>query len=172
MVLSACKPEKGEFRRDSVADKAQLMLISSPILLWALWRLARIDLAERRLPNRLTLPLVAAGLLLAALREAAVPWDEIAAAALGYALLALLGEAYWRMRQIEGLGLGDAKLFAAAGAWLGLAALPWVLLIASLGALIGVAAGLTRTEGGIAFGPWLAGAFAALHLARLVGYGP
>ena len=39
------------------------------------------------------------------------------------------------VRGIEGLGLGDAKLLAAAGAWVGLAALPSVILLAAVAAL-------------------------------------
>ena len=72
----------------------------------------------------------------------------------------------------EGLGLGDAKLFAAAGAWVSWAGLPSVLLLAAAGALAGhlLAARLTgqRLEGReFPFGPYLA---AALWLVWL--YGP
>jgi leader peptidase (prepilin peptidase)/N-methyltransferase len=43
--------------------------------------------------------------------------------------------AYRRLRGVEGLGLGDAKLLAAAGAWLGPAGLPSTMLIACAAAL-------------------------------------
>jgi leader peptidase (prepilin peptidase)/N-methyltransferase len=70
-------------------------------------------------------------------------------------------EAYRRLRRREGLGQGDAKLFAAAGAWLGIAALPQVVLLAALAALI-AAAGLSlagtrlRAHTALPFGPFLA----------------
>ena len=69
--------------------------------------------------------------------------------------------AYRRLRGIEGLGGGDAKLLAAAGAWVGAAALPSVLLGAACAALIAVAglaiAGtrLSRRSA-LPFGPFLA----------------
>jgi leader peptidase (prepilin peptidase)/N-methyltransferase len=68
------------------------------------------------------------------------------------------------LRHRAGLGLGDAKLFAAAGAWLGPAGLPSVLVWACGAALIAVAIHsirgqtLSRTSR-IAFGPFLAFGF-------------
>ena len=71
----------------------------------------------------------------------------------------------------EGLGLGDAKLFAAAGAWVSWEGLPSVLLLAAAGALawhLGAARwGGRRLEGReLPFGPYLA---AALWLVWLHG---
>jgi leader peptidase (prepilin peptidase)/N-methyltransferase len=71
--------------------------------------------------------------------------------------LAGVGEAYARLRGREGLGLGDAKLLAVAGAWLGWRALPVVVVIAC-GAGLGWAAvrllmrGRTGLAEPIAFG--------------------
>ena len=68
---------------------------------------------------------------------------------------------YSRLRGRDGLGLGDAKLFAASGAWLGLEGLPAVLLVACGAAIVallvdGLAiAGLSATTR-IPFGPFLA----------------
>ncbi|NUB43295.1 prepilin peptidase [Fertoebacter nigrum] len=127
-----------------------------------------IDLRQFRIPDALSLPLLAAGLALAAVTQAWWP-DHLIGAALGYGMLAGIGEVYFRRRGVEGLGLGDAKLFAAAGAWLGWQALPAVLLIAALG---GIAQALVLHGGQrdrpLAFGPWLALGFAALWLWRLV----
>jgi leader peptidase (prepilin peptidase) / N-methyltransferase len=65
------------------------------------------------------------------------------------------------LRRREGLGGGDAKLLAAAGAWVGAFALPQVILLAALSAL--VAAGILRLAGirltaqsALPFGPFLA----------------
>ena len=65
--------------------------------------------------------------------------QALVGAALGYGLIAGLA-AYWRKtRGYEGIGLGDAKLLAAGGAWVGVMGLPVILLIASiLGLLAGV----------------------------------
>lgn len=119
-------------------------------------RLIQIDLAILRLPDRYTLPLIAAGLMMNGLRLQAVPWVYLAAAATGYLLFALIGFVFYRLRGVEGLGLGDAKLLSAAGAWLGLVALPYVILAAAVSGLIfAVLRGRNRGTS-LAFGPWLA----------------
>ena len=104
------------------------------LLGWWLLALALIDLQTWLLPDALTLPLLVAGLAAAALHQPpGTPLiDALAGAAAGYGLLAGLGYVYRRLRGRDGLGLGDAKLLAAAGAWLGLASLPWVVLAAAL----------------------------------------
>lgn len=123
-----------------------------------------IDIALFRLPNVATYPLIAVGCFVGTdfdVRDIAM---RLAAAAVGYALLYATAWAFRRWRGREGLGMGDAKLFAAAGAWLGIAALPTVLLLAScLGiasALIAMLAG-AKVEGStrIPFGPFLAAGF-------------
>jgi len=143
-------------------------LAATPLLGAALLALAWIDLRERRLPDRLTLPLIAAGLALAAWRDGGWPIAELIGASAGLCVFWALGEAHWRRRGTEGLGLGDAKLLAAAGAWLGWRALPLVVLVAALGALAFAALGRPRRRE-VAFGPWLAMAFLALWLARILG---
>lgn len=128
--------------------------------------LSIIDLATLRLPDALTLPLIATGLICAALFK----WDgdswldlrwRVAAAALGYGLLFATAWLYHRIRGRHGLGLGDAKLLAASGAWLGLEGIAPTLLVASLtalaAALVGHLVGRTITaDTRIPFGPFLA----------------
>lgn len=150
------------------AEMADLAV--TPILGAVLMALARFDLREGRLPDRLTLPLGALGLALAAWRSGGVPLAQLAGAGAGFAVFWALGEAHFRLRGIEGLGQGDAKLLGAAGAWLGWRDLPLVVLAAALGALAAVAlrrAGRPRNPE-IAFGPWLALAFMALWLRHLL----
>jgi leader peptidase (prepilin peptidase) / N-methyltransferase len=139
--------------------------------------LSIIDLATLRLPDALTLPLIAAGLICAAVFR----WDgssaldlrgRIAAAALGYGLLYGVAWLYHRLRGRHGLGLGDAKLLAASGAWLGLEGVSPTLLVASLSALgaalVSYLAGRPLTaETRVPFGPFLAGATWLIWL-----YGP
>ena len=47
-------------------------------------------------------------------------WDGLIGAAVGYGVPWLIGEMYYRIREREGLGLGDGKLLAVVGALLGL----------------------------------------------------
>jgi prepilin signal peptidase PulO-like enzyme (type II secretory pathway) len=115
----------------------------------------------------LILPLAAAGLVLATWRSGNVPTPELIGAGGGFLLFWAIGEAHYRLRGTEGLGLGDAKLLGAAGAWLGWRDLPLVILIAASGALAAAAVGLLRQRE-IPFGPWLAAAFMALWLAHLI----
>lgn len=134
------------------------------VLGWWLLALAAIDLLTWLLPDALTLPLVVAGLLVALWGEPALtsPAGAAIGAAAGYLTLAGIALAYRRLRGREGLGLGDAKLLAAAGAWLGPERLPTTVLAA---ALLGLAFALLARRGELApetalpFGPALALAF-------------
>lgn len=116
--------------------------------------IAIIDLKTLRIPDYLSLPLVAAGLVMAATGPSELFADHLIGAGSGFLLLAGLGEIFFRLRDREGLGLGDAKLYAAAGAWLGWQGLPNVMLLASIGGLCWALAH-TRSKQ-IAFGPWIA----------------
>jgi leader peptidase (prepilin peptidase) / N-methyltransferase len=108
------------------------------LLGWALLTLAWIDIRVMILPDLLTLPLLLAGLLATAIVDSASLFDHALAAAAGY--IGLMGVAwlYRLARGRDGLGLGDAKLLAAIGAWIGLNALPWALLIAASAGLVAV----------------------------------
>jgi len=111
------------------------------LLGWWLFLLAAIDLEHHWLPDRLTWPLLAAGL--------AAGWggfgpplqSRLIGAAAGFAALFLVARLYRALRGREGLGGGDPKLFAAIGAWLGWAQLPLVLVGAGL---LGLAALLLK----------------------------
>jgi len=134
--------------------------------------LSVIDFRVQRLPDILTLPLIAAGLLFCLVADPpAFAWHLLAALC-AYLLLYLFATVYERLRSRPGLGLGDAKLLAAAGAWLGLEALPSVLLVATGTALfcVGMAVLLGKritATSRIPFGPFLATAFWIVWL-----YGP
>ncbi|MHB9879819.1 prepilin peptidase [Pacificimonas sp. ICDLI1SI03] len=100
---------------------------------WALLCLAALDYRAMWLPDRLTLPLLALGLLIGAAKGQAVL--ALAGAGIGWALLVLVGGLYERARGRAGLGGGDPKLLAAIGAWLGPGALPLVIVAASVAGL-------------------------------------
>ncbi|HXC56396.1 MAG TPA: A24 family peptidase [Rhizomicrobium sp.] len=130
---------------------------------WCLLTLAAIDGRTGLLPDVLTLPLLAAGLLVAWLIDPAALAAHAIGAAAGFAGFAALAEIYRRLRGRDGLGLGDAKLLAAAGAWLAWPALPSVVLFAAIVGLLFVLARRVSGKpvdaaGRIAFGPALAAA--------------
>jgi leader peptidase (prepilin peptidase) / N-methyltransferase len=110
---------------------------------WVLIVLAAVDMLAFRLPDVLTFPLIAAGL--------AVAWwfdrdlvGHAVAAAIGWGSFYLLAWGYRRTRGREGLGLGDAKLAAAAGAWLGWENLPFMILLACAVGLVWVGIATAR----------------------------
>lgn len=139
---------------------------------WYLLLLALIDLERLLLPDSLTLPLLAAGLLSPLLPplgfDPPTLKDALLGAALGYAGFRLLALAYERLRGRAGLGGGDAKLVAAGGAWLGAPALPDLVLIGGLaGLLVAVLMGALRDpDRQVPFGPALALAFWLLFVAE------
>jgi leader peptidase (prepilin peptidase) / N-methyltransferase len=129
----------------------------------ALVTLALIDWDTTLLPDDITLPLVWAGLILAALRWIEVPltqalWGAVA----GYVSLWLVYKAFKLLTGKEGMGYGDFKLFAALGAWFGWQALvPIILMASAIGAVVGIAmkfSGGLREGGYVPFGPFLVGA--------------
>ncbi|MCL6622298.1 MAG: prepilin peptidase [Syntrophobacterales bacterium] len=129
--------------------------------------LSFLDLEHFWLPDVLTLPLTALGLLLSLVLPH-LRWYEAWLGALvgGGAFYAVAG-LYRRLTGREGLGLGDAKLLALIGAFLGVHALPWVVLVSALlGAGVGAAL-IWREKAGrltpIPYGPFLAAA-ALLYL--------
>lgn len=137
--------------------------IGLPALLfgWTLLILTFIDIDHHLLPDVLTLSLLWAGLLRAALiGQGPSPAGAIVATVAGYLLFRLLADIWYYWRHEIALGGGDIKLFAALGAWLGLKALPATLMIASAGALIFllIKSSVCRQPPPrrFAFGPWLA----------------
>lgn len=143
--------------------------------------LAAIDLEHMILPDKITLPFTAVGVLLQPLVGWAgsfffvPPWGWMAGGAWGAALGAgiLLGVwiAWYLVRREEGMGLGDVKMLALIGAFLGWKGLLVSLFFASLsGAAVGLAL-LPRRETGmktqLPFGVFLAlGALIALFFGQ------
>ena len=76
------------------------------------------------------MPLILAGLMVATALPGRPLADHLIGALVGWGALTSLAWCYRRLRGRDGLGGGDAKLMAAAGAWLGWAPLPSVILIA------------------------------------------
>ncbi|VVT08652.1 Type 4 prepilin-like proteins leader peptide-processing enzyme [Sphingomonas sp. EC-HK361] len=105
--------------------------VAGAIFGWLLLTLAAIDVAEFWLPDALTATLAVAGLVSGIAGIAPDLTDRVIGGAGGFAALWLVAFAYRRLREREGLGGGDPKLFGAIGLWLGWRMLPIVLLLAS-----------------------------------------
>jgi leader peptidase (prepilin peptidase) / N-methyltransferase len=112
-----------------------LALWAGCVLGWMLLTLAAIDFRDGILPDVLTLPLIALGLVATYFFGPGEVLDSAIGAAAGFAIFALIRLLYRRLRGREGLGLGDAKLLAASGAWVTWIDLPNVVLI---GAAVGL----------------------------------
>jgi len=131
--------------------------IGNFVLFWLLVALAALDAENFWLPNRLTLPAVALGFFYFDLRatlSAAMPTVDEGSmkyaaerAALGSilsilaasGLVLLVRWTYWFVRRREGIGMGDVKLMAMLGAWLGL---PGALLSFGIGVVLGAVVGV------------------------------
>jgi leader peptidase (prepilin peptidase)/N-methyltransferase len=139
--------------------------------------IAAVDARRFIIPNELVL----AGLLLGFVEASINRSEVVTAALLGTAVrsvtlaLAFLGfrTAYRLIRGREGIGLGDVKLAAAAGAWLGWTAIAVAVDIAALSALAAVLiralrgqqiTGKTPVPFGLFFAPaiWIAWLFEAV----------
>lgn len=124
--------------------------------------LSGIDWDTTLLPDSLTLPLLWAGLMAAALGWTLPLSTSVWGAVFGYLSL---WSVYWLFKLTtgkEGMGAGDFKLLAALGAWLGWQMLLPIVLGASLiGAVVGIAmklGGALHEGRYVPFGPFLAGA--------------
>lgn len=135
-------------------------LIFGLILMWSLLTLSFIDLHTFLLPDQLTLPTLALGLVVN-YYELFIPFkDALIGTFVGYLFFYLIAWLTIKIRGIEGLGRGDFKLLALLGAWLGWQMLPMVIFIASLtGSCIGLIYILVQKKPlqvRIPFGPFLA----------------
>jgi len=140
----------------------QWLTIAALMLTWALIALAFIDLEHFLLPDRITLPLLAAGLLVNAIGGFTDPLSAVIGAVSGYGILWAVYHAHRALTGREGFGYGDFKLLGALGAFLGWQLLPLIILLsAGVGAIIGIALILLRRHQRsepLPFGPFLAGA--------------
>lgn len=103
---------------------------------WCLLALVLADIRRFLLPDLLVLPLLVAGIASIFL-EPAAQWEtlglqRIFGAALGFGLMETVRRLYLWSRGREGLGFGDVKLMAVAGAWLGWPLLPHSLALAGI----------------------------------------
>ena len=122
----------------------------SCLLGWTMLAIAVVDARRFIIPDVLSLPAIPVGLLASGrlLEPAAaeiVRIDHVIGMLAGGLGLWLVRAVYFRVRGREGLGLGDVKLAAAAGAWIGWQSLSDVILLAAVLALsLVIALGLLR----------------------------
>lgn len=141
---------------------------------FALWllTLSIIDIEHKLILDSLSLPLLWLGLLVNSFGIFTQPQDAILGAAVGYLSLWVIYQVHFQLTKREGMGYGDFKLTAALGAWLGLIALPQIILIAAVSslviALIFFLLKKQHWQQQMAFGPFLAlGGFSSLVLNQL-----
>jgi leader peptidase (prepilin peptidase)/N-methyltransferase len=131
------------------------VLIGFALLCWLLVALAALDMEHLWLPDWLTLPGIGLGFLFSILlqwlrerpggfnydpmhvapsRLPKVAFDIVISILIAAGVILLIRLAYWLVRRKEGMGLGDAKLMAMLGAWLGLSGALESFALAVLGA--------------------------------------
>ena len=136
-------------------------MIGTMVFYWMLVALAALDAEHLWLPNIITFPGIALGVLFSVARAILVALSPahdtvnrldaieyelvpvlkwtILAIIVSASLLLLIRWLYWIFRRREGMGMGDVKLIALLAAWLGL---PATLLAFFIGTLLGALAGL------------------------------
>jgi leader peptidase (prepilin peptidase)/N-methyltransferase len=147
----------------AVGRHGGLDLVLGLLLVTALVPITLIDLDLRLIPNAITLPASVAAVAAAALLDPGFLTEQLVAgaAAGGFFLLAALAHP-------RGMGMGDVKLAAMLGLYLGRAVAPAVMVALVAGVLVGalVIARKGAREGrrtAVPFGPFLAlGALVAL----------
>lgn len=132
-----------------------LLVIASVLLAW-------IDFRSGIIPNWLNLLLALLGLSSAFMFG---DWDSVFWAIVAGFFIGgvawILREAYFRLRQFHGFGLGDVKLLAASAIWIGASGVLLQIILASttaivvLGVLYARGQAMTR-QTALPFGPFLA----------------
>lgn len=108
------------------------------IFVYALIAITFIDLEHLYIPDVISLPLIAFGVGGAFALSTPAPLDHLFGAIGGAVFLLLVAGIGWLLFRREAMGLGDVKLLAAIGAYLGWMALPFVLFASAAQALIAV----------------------------------
>lgn len=127
------------------------------ILVWIIW----VDWRKQIIPDFANLALLVCGFAQHTFPQGASLNEPLLGSLVGGLCMYVMRDVYFRVRRGHGLGMGDVKFMAAAGAWVGALSLPWVLLIASLVALSYVVIASAMQKGfdataRLAFGPFLA----------------
>lgn len=115
-----------------------VLFLSRFIFGCALLVLFAIDLEHQLLPNSITLPGIVVGFIFSLYTGPG--WlPSLLGILVGGGILFAVAEAYYRLRHEEGLGMGDVKMLAMIGAFLGWQATLMTLMMGSIaGSVVGV----------------------------------
>jgi leader peptidase (prepilin peptidase) / N-methyltransferase len=131
------------------------MLVLGLVLVAFLVPIALIDAETRKIPNSLTAPAAVLALVVGTALDPGGEVERLIAAAAAGGFLLLVALAYPR-----GMGMGDVKLVAVMGLYLGSAVAPALLIGFAAGALAGLAMiarrGAVARKAAVPFGPFLA----------------
>jgi leader peptidase (prepilin peptidase)/N-methyltransferase len=148
------------------------LLVSRLVFGCALIVLFAIDLEHHLLPNVITLTGIIIGFLLSFTTDQPGWRSSLIGIVAGGGVLFLIAEGYYRVRHEEGLGMGDVKMLAMMGAFLGWPLAILSLMIASVaGTIVGLAlivTGRGTMKYALPFGTFLA---VGAALAATVGPG-
>ena len=123
-----------------------------------------IDMKHFIIPNELTFTLMIIGFLKSFdpyLNQYLFPnyLNSLIGGVIGYSIIWFIIFAYKKIRNKEGMGLGDAKLLSAIGFWFGWISIPFILFFSSFAALIFAVPGLLNKSKNmssqIPFGPYI-----------------
>jgi prepilin signal peptidase PulO-like enzyme (type II secretory pathway) len=143
--------------RVGASPLAWALLVFSLVFLAA----ALVDFRAQLLPDLFTQPMVWLGLLVQLHPLTRTVGIELAVlgAVAGYVFFWLVGSIFFLVRKQEGLGQGDMKLIAAAGAWFGPMALAPILaasaLVGAAWQLIAIKRGKSKSSEHFPFGPFI-----------------
>lgn len=122
-----------------------------------------IDARSLRIPNWSSSALFIAGAFYIAAKDLSLLLPNFLTAVAACGAMALVSQCYRHARGVDGLGLGDAKLFGAFGMWVGPLWLAPILFLASssaiLFAVVRKAASGIGYDHAVPFGPFLSLAF-------------
>ncbi|MDQ7017841.1 MAG: A24 family peptidase [Robiginitomaculum sp.] len=183
LLRGRCRHCKTSIRRQHIiAELASTSIALSSVLVFDGWIMlastvfgmvllfiALVDYRTRLIPDGASFFLIGSGpLIMYLLHGDKGLKTSLAGAIIGYGIFWLVAFAYRHLRGREGLGMGDAKLLAGGGAWMGPFALPWIVLLAASTAIVGLLVGSKgkslHRETELPFGPALALAIYAIWL--------
>ncbi|PIQ98046.1 MAG: prepilin peptidase [Nitrospinae bacterium CG11_big_fil_rev_8_21_14_0_20_56_8] len=152
-ILTAVLITSGFLRLGPTPEFVIFMVLGPALVI-----ITAIDLQHKIIPNLITLPGILFGLAGGIYLEGVT--SSLIGLVLGSGIFLIIGEVYFRIRGDEGMGMGDVKYIAGAGALLGWQKILLVIFIgALLGSIVGVA-GMVEKKlnymSQIPFGPFLA----------------
>ena len=130
-------------------------LMITTVIITTLIGISIIDWQHQWIPDHASLLILGLGLTLNLLLSEVALYQSVLGMLIGYLLIVSIRQIYLTLRKIEAIGLGDAKLLAALGAWQGLENLFYILFFASI---LGVLYAILNKQGrhqSMAFGPFL-----------------